>query len=78
MWRKQEVHRDFFWIGVVAGLAVFGLVVVGFLLGTEMGRNTRTRLGKTVQRVRSRINGTAKTDGSAESQASPAEDVYID
>ena len=78
MWRKQEVHRDFFWIGVVAGLAIVGLVVVGFLLGTEMGRNTRTRLGKTVQRVRSRINGTAKPDGSAESQESPAKEVYID
>ena len=46
MWRKQEVHRDFFWIGVVAGFAIVGLVVVGFLLGTEMGRNTRTRWEK--------------------------------
>ena len=57
MWRRQEANRDFFWIGVVVGLATIGLAVVGFLLGTEMGRNTRTRLGQTVQRVRSRING---------------------
>ena len=67
MWRRQEVQRDFFWAGVVAGLAIFGLAIVGFLLGTEMGRNTRTRLGQTYQRVRSRING------STESRESPAE-----
>ncbi len=77
MWRRQEVHRDFFWIGVVAGFAIVGLAVVGFLLGTEMGRNTRTRLGQTVQRVRSRINGKSKSNGSTESQESPAEE-YID
>ena len=77
MWRRQETNRDFFWIGVVVGLAAIGLAVLGFLLGTEMGRNTRTRLGQTVQRVRSRINGSAESNGSTESQESPAEE-YID
>ena len=77
MWRRQEANRDFFWIGVVVGLVAVGLAVVGFLLGTEMGRNTRTRLGQTVQRVRSRINGSAESNGSTESQESPAEE-YID
>ena len=71
MWRRQEVHRDFFWIGLVAGVALGGLAILGFLLKTEAGRNTRTRLGEAVQRVRSRFNG------SAESQESPAEE-YID
>ena len=46
MWRKQEVHRDFFWIGVVAGFAIVGLVVVGFLLGTEMGAQYAHAPGK--------------------------------
>ncbi len=77
MWRRQETNRDFFWIGVVVGLAAIGLAVVGFLLGTEMGRNTRTRLGQTVQRVRSRIDGSAESNGSTESRESPAEE-YID
>ena len=77
MWRRQETNRDFFWIGVVVGLAAVGLAVVGFLLGTEMGRNTRTRLGQTVQRVRSRINGSAESNGSTKSEESPAEE-YID
>ncbi len=78
MWRRQEVHRDFFWIGVVAGFAIVGLGAVGFLLGTEMGRNTRTRLGQAVQNVRSRINGAAKSKSSTESQESSAEAEYID
>ena len=78
MWRRQEVHRDFFWIGVVAGFAIVGLGAVGFLLGTEMGRNTRTRLGQAVQRVRSRINGATESNGSTESQKSSTEAEYID
>ncbi len=78
MWRRQEVHRDFFWIGVVAGFAIVSLAAVGFLLGTEMGRNTRTRLGQAVQRVRSRINGATESNGSTESQKSSTEAEYID
>ena len=72
MWRRQEVHRDFFWIGLAVGLALGVLAILGFLLKTEAGQNTRSRLGEAVQRVRSRFNGSAK------SEESPAEAGYID
>lgn len=72
MWRRQEVHRDFFWVGLVVGLTVGGLAIMGLFLGTEAGRNTRSHLGDAVQRVRSRFNGSKK------SQESPAEAGYID
>ena len=55
MWRRQEVHRDFFWVGLVVGLALGGLAILGLFLGTEAGRNTRSRLGEAVQRVRTAL-----------------------
>ena len=45
MWRRQESNRDFFWIGVVVGLAAVSLAVVGFLLGTENGAKYAHEIG---------------------------------
>lgn len=73
MWRRQEVHRDFFWIGLLVGLTLGGLL--GVLLGTEAGRTTRVRLEKAAQKVRGRFNGTSKPqDPPVEAEAADSEE----
>ena len=67
MWRREVHQHNFFFIGLVVGLAIGGIGILGLFLGSELGRNTRVRLGETVQRVRSRING------STEPQAPPVD-----
>ncbi len=79
MWqRKVQVQRDFFWVGVLVGLGIGALGMLGLWCGSEAGRNTCTRLGRAVQRVRDRLNGSAESNGSAASQTPPVETESAD
>lgn len=82
MWKrimqKREVQRNYFRVGLITGLAIGGLAILGLFLRSEIGRNTRGRLGQTVQRVRTRLNGGAGSNGSADAQAPPVEEKSTD
>ena len=82
MWKrimqKREVQRNYFQVGLITGLAIGGLAILGLFLRSEIGRNTRGRLGQTVQRVRTRLNGGAGSNGSADVQAPPVEEKSTD
>ena len=76
--RKREVQRNYFRVGLITGLAIGGLAILGLFLRSETGRNTRGRLGQTVQRVRTRLNGGAGSNGSADVQAPPVKEKSAD
>ena len=76
--RKREVQRNYFRVGLITGLALGGLAILGLFLRSETGRNTRGRLGQTVQRVRTRLNGGAGSNGSADVQAPPVKEKSTD
>lgn len=76
--RKREVQRNYFRVGLITGLAIGGLAILGLFLRSETGRNTCGRLGQTVQRVRTRLNGGAGSNGSADVQAPPVKEKSAD
>lgn len=56
MWHRDvQIHRDFFWTGILIGIAIGG--VIGVFLGSESGRRTRNRLEDAALKVRSKMNG---------------------
>lgn len=72
--RKREVQRNYFQIGLMTGLALGGLAILGLFLRSEIGRNARGRLGQAVQRVRTRLDGEAGSNGSTDVHAPPREE----
>lgn len=59
MWHREvQIHRDFFWTGILIGIAIGG--VLGVFLGSEAGRRTRNRLEDAALKVRSKMNGVAE------------------
>ncbi|MGA1198782.1 MAG: hypothetical protein ACO36I_20010 [Candidatus Latescibacterota bacterium] len=74
MWHREvQVHRDFFWTGILIGVIIGG--VIGVFLGSEAGRRTRNRLEDATLRVRSKMNGVAQTDEARSEETLEAEDL---
>ena len=58
MWHREvKVSKDMFWVGLLAGIMVGGLL--GVLLGSGVKPRTRNRLKEAASRVRSKMNGVA-------------------
>lgn len=54
IWSREE-HKDLFWAGFIAGVTVGG--VLGILLASDAGRETRRRISHLASGVKDRING---------------------
>lgn len=54
IWSREE-HKDLFWAGFIAGAVVGG--VLGILLASDAGRETRQRISHLASGVKDRING---------------------
>ena len=76
--RKSEVQQNYFRVGLITGLAIGGLAILGLFLRSKTGRSTRTRVEQAVQRVRNRLNGSTKSNGSAKVQPPPVETKSTD
>ena len=74
--RKSEVQRNYFRVGLITGLAIGGLAILGLFLRSKTGRSTRVE--QAVQRVRNRLNGSTKSNGSAKVQPPPVETKSTD
>ena len=74
--RKPEVQQNYFRVGLITGLAIGGLAILGLFLRSKTGRSTRVE--QAVQRVRNRLNGSTKSNGSAKVQPPPVETKSTD
>jgi len=55
IWQRQEKNRDLFWAGFLTGAFVGG--TLGILILSEVGQQTRKRIERAADQVRSRFNG---------------------
>ncbi len=68
IWSREE-HKDLFWAGFIAGAVVGG--VLGILLASDAGRETRRRISHIASGVKGRING--KTRVGADEEGAPTD-----
>ena len=68
IWSREE-HKDLFWAGFIAGAVVGG--VLGILLASDAGRETRRRISHIAAGVKGRING--KTRVGTDEEGAPTD-----
>jgi len=73
IWSREE-HKDLFWAGFLAGAVVGG--VLGILLASDTGRETRRKIGHLAVGVKGRLTGSAavpqeETEGQPADSESP-------
>jgi len=70
IWSREE-HKDLFWAGFIAGAVAGGML--GLLLATDVGRETRRRIGHVAAGLKDRINGKTRISSDEEQSRVDAE-----